>query len=288
MIGCAASNARAMGTAITRGQRRCNRPSARASLRIGCAMDPATVRAAIDGRVHEKEHRVVHRRIELCRRRASASATAYRQRPVDTKRCSASSAERHPLRHLQLEMAVVFEPVRVARVHQPRDERRARRSRSAARRADRSRCPTARNPTGRAGCTRLPDARRPRAAAPMVSAGRMIGSDSVSVRGVGIKDVPVEQVHRVGDDLVRDPPDPPDGKQRIAEVRHRIHVQQLIVEQRSRAPPRCRVRAQRAYVASKPRADARRETDRRRSSRAGAPSAPSPCRTSHASTTISE
>ena len=48
-----------------------------------------------------------------------------------------------------------------------------------------------------------------------------------------MKDVGVEEVARIGDDLVRHPSDPPHGKQRIAEVWHGREVGHLFVKHRA-------------------------------------------------------
>ena len=118
LIGSAAANARAMGTAITAASAAAitNRRREPAD---GCAIDPEQSESD-DTRVHEKEDGVVHRRVKLCDagecKRNGVPLSARRHEQVQRKQ-----TERHPLRHLQLEMTVVFEPgTRSTRTSGPR------------------------------------------------------------------------------------------------------------------------------------------------------------------------
>ncbi len=141
--------------------------------------------------------------------------------------------ERHPLRELQLEMAVVLEPVGIEAVDDSRNESRPRRSGQA---ADQH-------------IGRDPGKEEPRQHQQVVRDDRMDAEGEERRREqrgqehrirvgqrqpLGVEDVRVEQRTGIPEELTVHPADPPHRKERIAEIGHRVHGHQLR-EQRGHA-----------------------------------------------------
>jgi hypothetical protein len=138
--------------------------------------------------------------------------------------------ERHPVRHLQLEMSVMLEAIRVARENQSGDEGRARRARQP---LHEHVCGDSREP--KSGQQQevvrddrmYPDSEQRRRR----KRGENDGVRERQCQTLRIKDVGVEQVCRIGYELLQHPGDPPHGEQGVSMVEDRVRLSKLVVDE---------------------------------------------------------
>jgi hypothetical protein len=138
--------------------------------------------------------------------------------------------ERHPVRHLQLEVAVVLEAVRVEAVDERAHERGSRRPRQAVDehvgRERREQEPRQKeNVVGDDGM----DTGRPQRHRRQRRQEHRIGEGQR--QRLGVEDIAAEERARIATPLLVDPAHPPHRKQRIAEIRHRVHAAELRLEE---------------------------------------------------------
>jgi hypothetical protein len=145
----------------------------------------------------------------------------------------AEQGDRHPLRHLQLEMAQVVDAERAQRERRCRDPRREASPAEPAHQQVRAQ--PAQHEAGEEDEVvhhgRMdpgPEQRRPGQSGQKHRV--RIGQRCLQ----RIEDVGVEEVPRAGDDLVRHPPHPPHREDRIAAVGNRIEIAGLLVQHEQR------------------------------------------------------
>ncbi len=194
----------------------------------GHASEPAA-EAEHHARVDREEDRVVHRAVQLPHRqkaRRHRVPAARRRR----ERVQRDERERHAVRHLQLEVAVVLEPVGIEPEQQRRDE--GARARSGQ--------PLDEHVHRDPGCDEAQDHHD------------VVPDDGMEARedeGRGrdrreehrvrvrqrqrmrIEDVGAEERARIAVQFVQDPAVAPDRKERISEIGDGVHVAQLRIEQ---------------------------------------------------------